>query len=80
MRVRAKQGSVVLDKRIQTWNFFYWQDGKRHSKTIGARKDLPNKAAAWRAAKALRDAVEQQTAVNVGGSIPTVSALVERSA
>ncbi len=78
MRVRAKQGSVVLDKRIQTWNFFYWQDGKRHSKTIGTRKDLPTKAAAWRAAKAFRDAVEQQTAVNVGGSIPTVSALVEQ--
>jgi integrase len=78
VRARAKQGSVVLDKRIQTWNFFYWQDGKRHSKTIGTRKDLPTKAAAWRAAKALRDAVEQQTAVNVGGSIPTVSALVEQ--
>jgi hypothetical protein len=69
---------VVLDKRIQTWNFFYWQDGRRHSKTIGTRKDLPTKAAAWRAAKALRDGVEQQTAVNVGGSIPTVSALVEQ--
>jgi integrase len=69
---------VVLDKRIQTWNFFYWQDGKRHSKTIGTRKDLPTKAAAWRAAKPLRDAVEQQSAFDVGASVPTVSALIEQ--
>jgi hypothetical protein len=57
---KGKQGSIVLDKRSKTWNFFYWQDRKRHSKAIGTLKNLPTKAAAWRAAKALREAVEQQ--------------------
>jgi integrase len=78
VRARAKQGSIVLDKRIRTWNFFYWQDGKRHSKTIGSLKNLPTKAAAWRAAKALRDAVEQQTTVRPRSSVPTVGTLIEQ--
>ena len=78
MRARAKQGSIVLDKRIKTWNFFYWQDGRRHSKTIGSLKNLPTKAAAWRAAKALRDAVEQHSALQPRGSVPTVGTLVEQ--
>jgi hypothetical protein len=77
MRARAKQGSVVLDKRSRTWNFFYWQDRKRHSKTVGTLKDLPTKAAAWRAAKSLRDAVEQQTTMDTRSSIPTVGSLIE---
>jgi integrase len=59
-RARAKQGSVVLDKRIKTWNFFWWEDGKRHSKAVGSLRDLPTKAAAWNAAKPLRDAVEER--------------------
>lgn len=78
MRARAKQGSIVLDKRIKTWNFFYWQDGKRHSKTIGTLKNLPTKAAAWRAAKSLRDAVEQQSAVRPRSSVPTVGELIRQ--
>jgi integrase len=83
MRGRAKQGSVVLDRRIKTWNFFYWQNGKRHSKKIGTLEELPSKTAAWKAAKALRDAVEQQqpiaaTVVAVKHSIPTVNKLVEQ--
>jgi integrase len=78
VRARAKQGSIVLDKRIRTWNFFYWQDGRRHSKAIGSLKNLPTKAAAWRAAKSLRDAVEQQSAEQARSSVPTVAALVEQ--
>jgi integrase len=62
-RARAKQGSVVLDKRIKTWNFFWWTDGRRHSKAIGRLCDLPTKAAAWKAAKPLRDAVEERGGV-----------------
>jgi integrase len=76
VRARAKQGSVVLDKRSLTWNFFYWQDGKRRSKTIGSQKNLPTKTAAWRAAKALRDAVEQQDSTKALSSIPSVGVLV----
>jgi integrase len=78
MRARAKQGSVVLDKRIKTWNFFFWENGKRRSKKIGTQSQYPTKAAAWRAAKALRDAVEQQTTVSIRSTAPTVSTLIEQ--
>ena len=74
-RARAKKGSVVLDKRIKAWNFFWWADGKRHSKVIGSFRDLPTKAAAWKAAKPLRDAVENQGGVS---NAPTVNHLVSR--
>jgi hypothetical protein len=49
--VRQRQGSVVLDKRIKTWNFFFWENGKRRSKKIGSLSQYPTKASAWRAAK-----------------------------
>jgi integrase len=78
MRARAKQGSVVLDKRINTWNFFWWENGKRRSKQIGTKSQHPTKAAAWRAAKTLRDAVEQQAVVRMSSTAPTVSTLVEQ--
>ena len=57
-RERTKTGSIALDKRIRTWNFFFWENGKRRSKKIGTVNQYPTKASAWRAAKALRDAVE----------------------
>src|ERR1700720_1173238 len=74
--MRQRQGSVVLDKRIKTWNFFFWENGKRRSKKIGTVSQYPTKASAWRAAKALRDAVESQ--VKVSSTVPTVSTLVEQ--
>jgi integrase len=74
--VRARQGSVVLDKRIKTWNFFWWENGKRRSRKIGTVRQYPTKASAWRAAKPLRDAVERQVKV-IGSAVPTVSTLVE---
>ena len=76
MRARAKQGSVVLDKRIKTWNFFWWENGKRRSKKIGTVSQFPTKASAWRAAKPLRNAVENQKQVSI--SAPTISTLVEQ--
>jgi integrase len=76
MRARQRSGSVVLDKRIKTWNFFYWENGKRRSKKIGTVGQYPTKASAWRAAKALRDAVENQTTIS--RNVPTVNTLVEQ--
>ncbi len=76
MRARNRSGSVVLDKRIRTWNFFWWENGKRRSKKIGTVSHYPTKASAWRAAKALRDAVENQ--VKVSNAAPTVTTLVEQ--
>lgn len=76
MRQRNRSGSVVLDKRIKTWNFFFWENGKRRSKKIGALSQFPTKASAWRAAKPLRDAVENRGSVSYGA--PTVNTLVEQ--
>jgi len=48
---RHKSGSVVFDKRRKTWNFLWWEDGKRRSRMIGDVKQIPTKSAAWNAAK-----------------------------
>lgn len=42
-RQRNRSGSVVLDKRIKTWNFFYWDDGKRRSKELGQQANIPRR-------------------------------------
>ena len=76
MRARNRSGSVVLDKRIKTWNFFWWENGKRRSKKIGTISQYPSKAAAWRAAKTLRHSLENRT--KVSGNAPTVLTLVEQ--
>jgi len=78
VRQRNRSGSVVLDKRIKTWNFFFWENGKRRSKKIGTMSQFPTKASAWRAAKPLRDAVENQTQVNPRLTPPSISTLVEQ--
>jgi integrase len=52
---RIKTGSVVQDKRNKVWNFFWWENGKRRCKALGR---FPTKAAAWKAAKPLRDDLE----------------------
>jgi integrase len=76
MRARNRSGSVVLDKRIKTWNFFWWENGRRRSKKIGAVSLYPTKASAWRSAKILRDAVENQG--RVSNNAPTMLTLVEQ--
>jgi hypothetical protein len=66
----------VLDEKSKTWRFFWWEQGKRHSKQIGSYK---TKTEAWNAAKPLRDAVEQQAVVNPAvPTVPTVNTLVEQ--
>jgi integrase len=75
--MRQRQGSVVLEKRSKTWNFFFWDAGKRHSKKIGTKSQYPTKASAWRAAKTLRHAVENENHINRNNT-PTVSTLVEQ--
>jgi integrase len=72
---RHRSGSIVLDKRIKTWNFFYWENGKRRSKKIGTVSQYPTKASARKAAKPLRDALETQTQVSTA---PTVNMLIEQ--
>lgn len=76
MRARNQDGSVVLDKRIKTWNFLWWENGKRRSKKIGTVRQYPTKASAWRAAKALQNWLDKGTTVPARGT--TVNTLVEQ--
>lgn len=71
--MRHSSGSVVLDKRSNTYNFFWWEDGKRKSKALGK---FPTKAAAWKAARTLRQSVENR--LQPVSESPQVSSLVER--
>ena len=47
---RFAAGSVVYDKRRRTWHLYTYENGKRHNKLIGHKRDLPNRSAAKRAA------------------------------
>jgi integrase len=73
MRERHKTGSVVLDRRIKLWNYFYWDAGKRRSKRIGTLREFPTKASAWKAAKELRHSLETKLT-----TAPTINLLVEQ--
>jgi integrase len=68
---KSTSGSVVKDKRSQTWQFFWWADGQRHSKTLGR---FPTKTAAWNAAQLFRAQLPQPQPA----SAPTVAALIEQ--
>jgi integrase len=67
---KSTTGSVVKDKRSHVWQFFWWADGQRHSKTLGR---FPTKTAAWNAAQALRAQPKPQPH---SAAAPTVSELV----
>jgi len=66
-------GTVVRDKRINTWSFLWWQDGKRKSKSLGHH---PTKASACKAARPLRDALETKPKTITSG--PMVKTLIEQ--
>lgn len=74
MRSRINMGSVVQDKRDKIWRFYWWENGKRRSKALGRFR---TKAAAWSAAKPLREDVESQAGVSAPAA-PTVNSLIER--
>ena len=73
---RFKTGSVVFDKRRKTWNFLWWEGGRRRCKQLGSKSQLSTKASAWRVAKALQEPQEVQ--VKVVRSSPTLNTLVEQ--
>jgi integrase len=74
MRSRINMGSVVQDKRDKIWRFYWWESGKRRSKALGGFR---TKAAAWSAAKPLREEVESKASVGAPAA-PTVISLIER--
>jgi integrase len=55
---RFKTGSVVFDRRRHTWNFLWWEAGKRHSRLVGTIQQYPTKGAAQQAAQAFRQPSE----------------------
>lgn len=73
---RYKIGSVVFDRRRKTWNFLWWESGKRRSKQIGTLAEYPTKGAAWRAARPLSSQMEAPKPIAI--EVPTVSVLAER--
>jgi integrase len=68
---KSTTGSVVKDRRSQLWQFFWWTDGRRHSKTLGR---FPTKTAAWNAAQQFRVLPPQPQP----SSTPNVAVLVEQ--
>ena len=68
---KSTTGSVVKDRRSQIWQFFWWADGRRHSKTLGR---FPTKTAAWNAAQQFRVQPPQPQP----SGAPSVAVLVER--
>jgi integrase len=73
---RHKTGSVVFDKRRRTWNFLWWEDGKRRSRLIGTQGEFRTKGAAWDAVEAsfpsrCTDSLQTSTGV------PTVETLID---
>jgi integrase len=48
---RRAVGSVRFDKRRGTWNYLFYDHGKRRSKLIGTKRQYPTKASAWKAVK-----------------------------
>lgn len=56
MQRKNQTGSVVFNRRSQTWRLFiYDAHGKRRTQTIGSRRELPTKTAARIAARTLCD-------------------------
>jgi integrase len=69
MQPKNRSGSVVLDKRSKTWNFFWWEAGKRRSRVLGK---FPTKTAARNAAQTLHNLKRQPDPIG-----PTIAALIE---
>jgi len=74
---RHKTGSVVLDKRRKTWNFLWWEDGKRCTKKIGTVSQYRTKSSAWKQAEAFQESLGIIHDTNHGNTL-TVNALVEQ--
>ena len=73
---RYKTGSVVFDKRRKTWNYLWWEQGKRRSKQLGTFQEYPTKGAAWKAAQLLRPLTEAAV-VSVGSTVRAIAARYE---
>lgn len=79
MQRKNQLGSIVFNRRTQTWRLFvYDARGERRTKTIGTHRDLPTKTAARLAAQALRDELLSPVVVPESDAALTVAHLVEK--
>jgi len=69
---RHAVGSVRFDKRRGTWNYLFYDHGKRRSKLIGNKRRYPTKASAWKAVESLKISMPEREA----GHALTVRTLV----
>jgi hypothetical protein len=56
---RRALGCVRYDMRRGTWNYLFYDHGKRRSKLIGTKRQYPTKAAAWKAVGAIHKMPQQ---------------------
>lgn len=77
---RHKTGSVVFDRRRKTWNFLWWENGKRHSRLIGTVREFLTKSSAWNAAQSFSptNGGNPTEVPSKRGEILTVKSLAER--
>lgn len=73
---RHTTGSVRFDRRRRTWNYLWYEAGKRRSKLIGTKQEYPNKAAAWKAVESMKPKMVTDAAQP--NNAPSVSNLFER--
>lgn len=75
-RARHSSGSVLFDKGRGTWRFLQWVNGKRRSRTLGTKQELPTKAAAWAAVERLKP-MPETTTPNEAGTVKALAARYE---
>jgi integrase len=75
--VRAKEGSVVLDKRSGQWFFYWWEAGKRRNRKIGDLRQFTNRLAAWRACSEWRQAAANNKRTTKVAKVLSVAELTE---
>ena len=71
---RYKRGSVRFDRRRGTWNYLWYESGKRRSKLLGTKLQYPTKAAAWKTVERLQLG---QSTTNNGETVRAVIARYE---
>ena len=62
---RHTTGCVRFDKRRGTWNYLFYDHGKRRSQRIGTKKDYPTKASAWKAVRPVHTMPQQTSGETV---------------
>jgi len=73
---RHKTGSVVFDKRRKTWNYLWWEQGKRRSRLIGTLQQYRTKGVAWEAAPSSQP-VPESPAAKPGTTVNAIAARYE---